>query len=444
MPARREIHTGRYNFLHRSWSPLEPYDDCMPEILKSNGVTSHLISDHYHYWEDGGATYHNRYSTWDAIRGQEGDFWLADCNRQDDMPEYYTRGGQENYMVRQDWINRKHMAREQDQCQPRTMAGGMEFMRRNAGADNWFLHVETFDPHEPYFSPDRFKELYPHEYDGPMFDWPPYRKVEEPPEWVEHMRCMSAALHTMCDDYLGRILDLMDELDMWKDTMLIVNTDHGFLLGEHDFWAKCHMPFYNEVAHTPLFIWDPRVGCAGERRDSLVQTIDLPATLLEFFGIELPPHMEGLPLRETLADDTPVRAAGLFGIHGGQVNVTDGKYVYMRAPVTEDNTPLFNYTLMPTHMRGYFGADSLQSATLHPPFAFTKGMPLLRVPGGAWRNMFQYGHMLFDVENDPGQERLVDDPDVEERMCRHIVRLMKANDAPPEQYERLGLDPQMV
>ena len=43
MPARREIHTGRYNFLHRSWGPMEPYDDSMPEILKKNGIYSHLI-----------------------------------------------------------------------------------------------------------------------------------------------------------------------------------------------------------------------------------------------------------------------------------------------------------------------------------------------------------------------------------------------------------------
>lgn len=47
-----------------------------------------------------------------------------------------------------------------------------------------------------------------------------------------------AALLTMCDTYLGKFLDYMDENDMWKDTMLIVNTDHGFLLGEHDRWAK--------------------------------------------------------------------------------------------------------------------------------------------------------------------------------------------------------------
>ena len=57
MPARRELHTGRCNFLHRSWGPIEPFDDSMPEILKNNGIYSHLCSDHQHYWEDGGATF---------------------------------------------------------------------------------------------------------------------------------------------------------------------------------------------------------------------------------------------------------------------------------------------------------------------------------------------------------------------------------------------------
>src|SRR5215216_3277515 len=75
MPARRELHTGRYNFLHRSWGPLEPFDDSAPEILKQNGVYTHLVTDHVHYFSDGGATYHGRYSSYEFNRGQEGDMW---------------------------------------------------------------------------------------------------------------------------------------------------------------------------------------------------------------------------------------------------------------------------------------------------------------------------------------------------------------------------------
>ena len=78
MPARREMHTGRYNFLHRSWGPLEPFDDSMPELLDRHGVHSHKVTDHHHYWEDGGATYHQRYTTFDLVRGQEGDKWVGD------------------------------------------------------------------------------------------------------------------------------------------------------------------------------------------------------------------------------------------------------------------------------------------------------------------------------------------------------------------------------
>jgi arylsulfatase A-like enzyme len=53
MPARRDMHSGRLSFLHRSWGPLEPFDNSFPEILRNNKIYSHLITDHYHYFEDG-------------------------------------------------------------------------------------------------------------------------------------------------------------------------------------------------------------------------------------------------------------------------------------------------------------------------------------------------------------------------------------------------------
>ena len=56
MPARRDMQTGRLSFLHRSWGPLEPFDNSFPELLHQAGIYSHLVTDHYHYWEDGGAT----------------------------------------------------------------------------------------------------------------------------------------------------------------------------------------------------------------------------------------------------------------------------------------------------------------------------------------------------------------------------------------------------
>ncbi|NQT18358.1 MAG: sulfatase [Planctomycetes bacterium] len=436
MPARRELHTGRCNFLHRSWGPLEPFDDSTPQILKNNGIYTHLASDHYHYWEDGGCTYHNRYSSWQISRGQEGDPWKPDLTIKDCSDQINKT--KDNWLL-QDAVNRKHMQDEKDQPQAKTFAMGLEFLRTNCNEDNWFLQLETFDPHEPYFSNQNYKDLYPHDYDGPMFDWPTYGRVTETPGQVSHMRYENAALVSMCDAYLGKVLDLMAELKLWDDTMLIVNTDHGFLLGEHDWWGKCVQPYYNEIAHTPLFIWDPRCSKSGERRKSLVQTIDLPATLLEYFGVDLPKDMQGKPLRDAIASDAPVRQAGLFGMHGGHVNCTDGRYVYMRAPTRPGNEPLFNYTVMPTHMRGMFGIDELKTTQLAEPFEFTKGVRTMKVKGHGWADVHPFGTMLFDLENDPGQEQPIDDPEIEKMMIAHTVRLMKENDAPAEQFERLGL-----
>jgi len=437
MPARREIHTGRYNFLHRGWGPIEPFDDSMPELLKRHGIHTHLASDHYHYWEEGGCNYHTRYSTWEAFRGQEGDPWQADL-RDFPLPETLPTG-RDDAWARQDWRNRRWAGRDDQYPQAQTFSAGMDFLQANHAEDNWFLHIETFDPHEPYFSQQRFRDLYPHDYAGPHFDWPDYRRVTETPEQVQHCRYESAALHSMCDHYLGRVLDLMDTLNLWEDTLLIVNTDHGFLLGEHDWWAKCAMPFYNEIAHTPLFIWDPRCGARNERRQSLVQTIDLPATLLEYFGVERPRDMQGVPLRETVAVDAPVREAALYGVFGGHVNCTDGRYVYMRAPEDEANGPLYEYTLMPTHMHHTFEVDELQDIRLAEPFPFTKGCRTMQIAGRTWVNPHQFGTMLFDLQTDPKQEHPIADPEIEARMIAHTVHLMQENDAPVEQYKRLAL-----
>ncbi|MGW5112176.1 sulfatase [Nocardia sp. NPDC004123] len=434
MPARREIHTGRYNFLHRSWGPLEPFDDSMPELLKQNGVHTHLASDHYHYWEDGGATYHNRYSTWEFFRGQEGDPWKGQVE-DPEIPENLKKmryGG-----FRQDWVNRAHMATEDRHPQTLTFDAGLEFIQTNAASDRWFVQIETFDPHEPFFSHQRYKDLYPHEYSGPHFDWPDYKRVVETDEQVAHARFEYAALLSMCDRSLGRVLDMMDELDLWDDTLLIVNTDHGFLLGERGWWGKSVQPWYNELVHLPLFVWDPRTAARGEHRRALVQTIDLAPTLLDYFGVPIPPDMQGSPL--PTAADTPVRTAALFGIHGGHVNVTDGRYVYMRAPSAPDNTPLHEHTLMPTHMKGRFGIDELREAELAEPFTFTKGLRTLRTNAGALINPYSHGTLLFDLATDPHQQRPLVDDEVETRMAGLLVEAMRATDAPPSQFARLGL-----
>jgi hypothetical protein len=92
-------------------------------------------------------------------------------------------------------------------------------------------------------------------------------------------------------------------------------------------------------------------------------------------------------------------------------------------------------------MRHTFGVEELQDITLAEPFDFTKGCPVMRIParGSGWRDMHRFGTLLFDLAQDPKQEHPIEDPEVEARMVALMVDLMQANDAPPEQFERLGL-----
>ena len=287
------------------------------------------------------------------------------------------------------------------------------------------------------------KYLYPHHFEGDAAneaDWPPYAKVAEDENTVEHVRYNYAALVSKCDRYLGKVLDMMDEYNMWEDTMLIVNTDHGFLLGEHGWWGKTSMPIYNEIAHTPLYIYDPRrPQLCGVKRNSIVQTIDLAPTLLEFFGMEIPKDMEGKPLKQVMDNDTPIREYAVFGYHGSQVDVTDGRYVYMHA-ASRPEEKVYEYTLMPTHMRQMFGTEELQNIELAGPFTFTKGCKVMKIEKkDMMGDTTSFGTMLFDLEQDSTQNTVIHDEAVEERMKGYIKEYMDKNDAPEELYRRLGL-----
>lgn len=446
MPARRELHTGRYNFLHRSWGPLEPFDDSMPELLKNNGVFTHLISDHHLYWADGGATYHNRYSTWEIVRGQEGDPWKgfvenikAPINAKAPQRLFLPSREKLSDIWNQEWKNRQFFKNEEDYPQSKTFELGLEFINANHKKDNWFLQIESFDPHEPFLVPEEYDKLYKDKITKKDLDWPDYHPVTESDEDRDNLKYKYAALLSKCDNSLGKVMKLMDKYDMWKDTMLIVCTDHGFLLGEHNWWAKNMMPAYNEIINTPLFIWDPRVDKKGEQRDSLVQFIDLAPTILEFFNINPTKDMQGKILKNTLKNDEKIRDFALIGWHGNQINCTDGRYVYMRGPQTLENTPLFEYTLMPTHIKSRFSVTELKEAEFVKGFSFTKECNVLKIPVKGFNQHFRFGTRLYDVLTDSKQTDTLINYEIEKYMLEGMRKIMIESDAPLEQYQRIGI-----
>jgi arylsulfatase A-like enzyme len=118
--------------------------------------------------------------------------------------------------------------------------------------------------------------------------------AKDSPQEMAELRANYAALVTMCDEYFGRVLDFFDAHDCWRDTALVLTTDHGFLLAEHDWWGKNRMPFFSEVAHIPLIVHHPSFASrGGQRRQALTQTIDLMPTFLEMFDSPVPTEVRG-------------------------------------------------------------------------------------------------------------------------------------------------------
>ena len=153
-------------------------------------------------------------------------------------------------------------------------------------------------------------------------------------------------------------------------------------------------------------------------------------------------------LRGDKDDGKAMRKASLYGVMGGQVNVTDGRYVYMRGSATDDNGPLFEYTLMPTHMRSRFAPAELRDWQRSDGFAFTKDCKVMRIPTRTPKALIsadtpmgrgRRSTLLFDVQADPGQLEPIMSTEIEARMIRLMLLEMARNECPSEQYERLGL-----
>ena len=450
MPARHDLLTGRLDFLERNWAPIQPFDCTLPYVLGRHGVFSHMVTDHYHYFHLGGENYHAHFGSWEFIRGQEKDVWMSDFGHLPSRPHYGADGSQYR-------LNRENFHTEEDYPSPKTLRSAADWLERHHDEDNWFLLVDSFDPHEPFDYPDG-QEEYPDDYQDALFYWPAYASADQAPqEAIAHARRRYAHLITMSDRFLGKALDVLDRYQMWDDTMVILTTDHGYMLGEHGFMAKNYMPAYNEVYQIPMMISLPGMDRTS-RCAALTQNIDLMPTILDFHGVGREDCWHPLHGRSLLPllrnEGGPWRSAVIYGMFGRQVNFCDGRYTYFCAPAREDNQPLNIYTAMPSTIFHYWDRDHVRDVSKIEtgPFLSYTDYPVFKIPNTitmladdthnfARRYPTAGENLLFDLSADPGQERPIQDPALEAEIRGRLAAAMALHDSPPEQFARLGLDP---
>ncbi|NDR56188.1 sulfatase [Aliiruegeria sabulilitoris] len=466
IPARRDMHTGRLNFLHRSWGPLEPFDNSFARELSARGVYTHIVTDHLHYAEVGGTGYVNAFDSWQMIRGQEYDPLKAvvtppiNALREQFDPRHYPfenlpegRNVTRHNVSETEWRRSRgalnHLTLDEQgeeawstvKCFDEALA----FLDTNSASDDWFLQIECFDPHEPFNAPERFRQSTGAGKTDRILDWPVYEKVTSSDAEIAETRANYAALVAHCDDQFGRLLDWLDETDGWDDTCVIVTTDHGFLLGEHEWWGKNKMPLYEEISHIPLMIRHPE--CKPGRYSGLTQTTDLMPTILELHGAPIPPEVRAHSLLPALQGEDVGRETAILGMFAGPICVTDGRFTYYLYPTDETASGLGQYTLEPHHIDRDFSLAELETARLAPPMDFTKGSPLLRFD--AMPPIGEAGFEatarrpakspLFDLATDPEQENPLDDPATCRRLEAAAARHLEEHDAPNEIFAHYGL-----
>ncbi|MBI1247829.1 sulfatase-like hydrolase/transferase [bacterium] len=170
----------------------------------------------------------------------------------------------------------------------------------------FFLAVGLVRPHVPLVAPESFFKPYPAEkmelpkqVDG---DWDDIPKagisknsrgsgLNTKLKKQQVLEAYYAAVSFM-DAQVGKLTGALDRLGLADDTIVVFTADHGYHLGEHEFWQK--MSLHQESTRIPLIIRVP--GKKAGTTTTLAQQIDIYPTLAELCGLKVPPHVQGKSL----------------------------------------------------------------------------------------------------------------------------------------------------
>lgn len=113
----------------------------------------------------------------------------------------------------------------------------------------------------------------------------------------DYLRCIKSV-----DDNVGKVLDMLKETGLDKNTIVIYTSDQGFYLGEHGLFDKRFM--YEESLRTPLIIYSPHSKSQGKINTDFVMNLDIAPTLLDFAGIKIPEEMQGVSIKPLVNGET--------------------------------------------------------------------------------------------------------------------------------------------
>jgi len=146
---------------------------------------------------------------------------------------------------------------------------------------------------------------------------------------LERLRVLYAAEVTMTDHWLGALLTRLAELELERETVIVLVSDHGVLLGEHGWTGKISVALHPELIQVPLLLVDPERSAAGQQSSYPASTHDIAPTLLSLAGLRPPAEMEGADLSRILRGDQPPSRPFSYGGYSDNHFYRDRRWAYM-------------------------------------------------------------------------------------------------------------------
>ncbi|MCL5269070.1 MAG: sulfatase-like hydrolase/transferase [bacterium] len=268
------------------------------------------------------------YAQWPAGSGPDHEGWKDDCE---------TAARAKGYKSWGDWTRIGHVEMI-DAVKPATGMGGfgpigkspvpapykmenfygveaMEAMAANRDRP-WMFTLSYHPPHNPFIAPEPYYSMYdpaaltlPANQDAmPDDDMAKYGSVAGAHKIGEagireFLRVYYAQV-TMIDDYVGKVLNKLDELGLADRTIVVFTSDHGDMAGSHGCVAKDMPAFFDYLIRVPLIIRYPGRVKPGTRVSELVTSMDIMPTLLDYAGAPIPAGIDGRSLRPLLEGQT--------------------------------------------------------------------------------------------------------------------------------------------
>lgn len=317
IPIRRTLFTGRraapmqYYFQHEpvqlpGWHDLYNEDVTLSEVLTEAGYVTALIADVPHLQRPG-RSFHRGYGNYNWVRGQEIDYYGQAPRQMPDFRELYpeeylnqpelnrqfARGRDFREFLNQYTANRKRWLRDGDSIVEQTARKAVAWLKDNHREGPFFLHVEAFNPHEPWDPPRPFLEKYLKQPGEHRWPEPPYGDAKVPPEGVARLRANYAGAASNVDYWFGKILETADELGLFENSVVVFLSDHGALLGEQGQFVKGPERLRRQVTQIPLLLKVPGKQFAGGKASGFVQIPDVAPTILGRLNLKPPARMTG-------------------------------------------------------------------------------------------------------------------------------------------------------